>query len=148
MQMLGLNALISIARTWREWADPRLVVMVLNNRDLNMVTWEQRANTGDPRFPLSQEVPDFDYAGYAELLGLKGIRVDSEENIGEAWDLALAADRPCVLDMLADPNIPPLPPHITGDQAGSFLRALWKGDANAREVLLATARDWWTLRFQ
>lgn len=146
MQMIGLNALISIARSWRQWADPRLVVMVLNNRDLNMVTWEQRVNNGDPKFEASQEVTDFPYADYARLLGLKGLRIEDPEQIAAAWDEALSADRPFVLDMVTDPDVPPLPPHVTASQTGAFLKALWKGDPEARGTLLATAREWWAGR--
>lgn len=146
MQMIGLNALISIARSWRDWTDPRLVVMVLNNRDLNMVTWEQRVNNGDPRFEASQEVADVDYAGYARLLGLEGRRIEAPEQIAAAWDEALSADRPFVLDMVTDPDVPPLPPHVTAQQTGAFLKALWKGDSEARGTLFATAREWWAGR--
>jgi pyruvate dehydrogenase (quinone) len=76
MQMNGINGLITIAKYWQEWSDPRLIVLVLNNRDLNQVTWEQRAMAGDPKFAGSQSLPDFGYARYAESLGLIGVRVD------------------------------------------------------------------------
>jgi pyruvate dehydrogenase (quinone) len=98
MQMNCLNELITVAKYWQRWSDPRLVVLVLNNRDLNMVTWEQRALEGDPRFDASQDIPDFPYARYAELFGLEGIRVDAPEDVGPAWDAVLAADRPAVLE--------------------------------------------------
>jgi pyruvate dehydrogenase (quinone) len=124
MQMNGINELITVAKYWKEWTDPRLVVCVINNHDLNMVTWEQRVMEGDPKFEASQEVPDFAYAAYAELLGLKGIRVDTPEAIGAAWDAALAADRPCVVEFICDPEVPPLPPHITVEQAKNFMTSL------------------------
>lgn len=107
MQMNGISGLVTIAKVWREWGDPRLTVMVLNNGDLNQVTWEQRVMEGDPKFEPSQVVPDFPYAEYARLLGLGGIRVDRPEEIGRAWDQALGADRPTVLEMITDPNVPP-----------------------------------------
>src|SRR5439155_25104100 len=113
MQMNGLNELITIAKYWNEWSDPRLVVMVLNNHDLNQVTWEERAMAGDARFPASQNVPDFPYARFAESIGLLGIRVETPDAVGPAWDRALAADRPVVLEAITDPDVPPLPPHIT-----------------------------------
>jgi pyruvate dehydrogenase (quinone) len=124
MQMNGMNELITIAKYWREWSDPRLVICVLNNHDLNMVTWEQRVMAGDPKYDASQIVPEFNYAKYAESIGLKGIRVEKPEQIGAAWDAAFAADRPCVLDFCTDPEVPPLPPHITLDQAKKFMRSL------------------------
>jgi pyruvate dehydrogenase (quinone) len=124
MQMNGMNELITIGKYWREWSDPRLVVCVLNNHDLNMVTWEERVMAGDPRFEASQGVPEFNYAKYAESLGLKGIRVEKPDAIGAAWDAAFAADRPCVLDFRTDPEVPPLPPHITLDQAKKFMHSL------------------------
>jgi len=131
MQMNGINELITIAKYWREWSDPRLVVLVLNNRDLNQVTWEQRVFAGDPRFPGSQSIPDFPYARYADELGLMGIRVDRPDQIGDAWDRALSADRPALVEAITDPNVPPLPPHITLEQAKAFATSVWKGDADA-----------------
>ena len=111
MQMLGINGLITISKYWKRWKDPRLVIMVLHNNDLNQVTWEQRVMSGDPKFSGSQDVPDFPYAEYAKLLGLKGVYVNDPEKIGDAWDDVLSADRPAVLEVVTDPNVPPLPPH-------------------------------------
>jgi pyruvate dehydrogenase (quinone) len=132
MQMNGNSELITVAKYWRGWSDPRLIVLVLNNRDLNQVTWEQRAMEGDPRFDASQDVPDFPYARYAELLGLRGIRVEQPEQAGSAWDEALAADRPCVIEAVTDPEVPPLPPHITLEQARAFASALRRDPHRAR----------------
>ena len=123
-QMNGMNEMITIAKYWREWSDPRLIVCILNNRDLNMVTWEQRVLAGDPKFEDSQVLPSFPYATYAEDLGLKGIRVDTPDRVGPAWDEALRADRPCVLEFVTDPEVPPLPPHISGEQAKNFIKSL------------------------
>src|SRR5207253_6813676 len=123
-QMNGMNELITIAKYWREWSNPRLVICVLANRDLNMVTWEQRVLAGDPKFDASQDVPDFPCARYAESIGLKGIRVDRPERVGPAWDEALAADRPCVIEFITDPEVPPLPPHISPEQARNFIKSL------------------------
>ncbi len=142
MQMNGINGLVTIARDWKRWRNPSLVVMVLHNGDLNMVTWEERA-AGDPKFEDSQNLPPFPYAGYARMLGLHGIRVDQPDRIGAAWDEALAADRPVVLEMVTDPNVPPLPPHVNAKQARSYARALLSGDPQAVEVVVATAREWW-----
>jgi len=141
MQMNGINCLITISKYWKEWSDPRLIVMVLNNHDLNMVTWEQRAFEGDPKFEGSQNLPDFSYAGYAESLGLKGIKVNLPEEIGTAWDEALNADRPVVLDVLSDPDVPPLPPHISLDQAKAYAAVLLKGDPNERGIIRQTFRQ-------
>jgi pyruvate dehydrogenase (quinone) len=135
MQMNGINELITIAKYWRRWSDPRLVVVVLNNRDLNQVTWEQRALEGDPRFDAAQDIPDFPYARYAELVGLEGVRVDSPDQIGDAWDEVLAADRPAVLEAVTDPEVPPLPPHITFEQARHFLLSVARGDSGRRGMI-------------
>jgi pyruvate dehydrogenase (quinone) len=124
MLMNGMNELVTIAHYWKEWADPRLIIMVLANHDLNQVTWEQRVMSGDPKFKPSQEVPDFHFARYAELLGLVGIRVDKPEEIGPAWDQALAARRPVVIEAVTDPEVPTLPPHISFEQAMHFGEAL------------------------
>ncbi len=124
MQMLGINGLLSIARSWREWSDPRLVIIVLNNRDLNYVTWEQRAMVGFPRFAPSQEVPDFPYAAYAEMLGLQGSRIETPAQVGPALDAALSADRPVVIDALVDPDVPTLPPFLTTEQEEALRTAL------------------------
>jgi pyruvate dehydrogenase (quinone) len=135
MQMNGNAELVTIAKYWQRWHDPRLIVLVLNNRDLNQVTWEQRALAGDPKFEGTQSLPDFPYASYAEMVGLRGIRVDDPDHIGSAWDEALAADRPVVLEAITDPDVPPLPPHITLEQARSLTAALRKGDPNAAQVI-------------
>jgi pyruvate dehydrogenase (quinone) len=140
MQMNGLAELITIAKYWRRWADPRLIVMALNNRDLAYVTWEERVQAGDPKWEASQSLPDVPYADFAKSIGLAGRRVEDPEQVGQAWDEALAADRPFILDMVTDPNVPPIPPHITLKQARHFMGALVKGDAEARNVLVDTAR--------
>ena len=141
MQMNGLAELITIAKYRQRWADQRLIVMVLNNRDLNQVTWEQRAMSGDPKFSGSQSLPDVPYAHWAELLGLRGIRTDDPAQVGAAWDQALAADRPVVLEMVTDPEVPPLPPHITLEQAKSFAAAVRKGDPAARHFIGQSLRQ-------
>jgi pyruvate dehydrogenase (quinone) len=135
MQMNGINELITIAKYREQWVDQRLIVMVLNNRDLNQVTWEQRAMEGDAKFEGSQDLPDFPYARYAELLGLKGIRVDTAEQVGPAWDAALSSDRPVVLEAVTDPSVPPLPPHITIEQAKALGSALLAGDPDAKDIV-------------
>jgi pyruvate dehydrogenase (quinone) len=135
MQMNGQNELLSIAKYGEEWTDPRFVILVLNNRDLNMVTWEQRVMEGDPKFEASQELPDGRFAEYAELVGLRGLRVDRPEQVDSACDEALASDRPCVLDVHVDPNVPPLPPHISFEQAKNFVRSILRGDPDASAVI-------------
>src|SRR5579862_3705012 len=140
-QMNGMNEMITIAKYWQEWSDPRLVVLVLNNRDLNQVTWEQRAMEGDPKYEASQDVPDFPYARYADLIGLTGIRVDEPDQIAAAWSRALAADRPCVLEAVTDPDVPPLPPHITLDQARALTFALAKGDPDFGGIIRQSFRQ-------
>jgi pyruvate dehydrogenase (quinone) len=141
MQMNGNNGLITISKYWKEWKDPRLIVLVLNNHDLNQVTWEQRAMTGDPKLVASQEVPDFPYASYAESLGLRGIRVDHPDQIGAAWDRAFASDRPVVVEAVTDPEVPPLPPHITFKQASALTSALVKGDTGWRGIFRQAYRE-------
>ncbi len=128
MQMNGMAELITIKHYWEEWADPRLVVAVLHNDDLNQVTWEMRAMEGAPKFTESQVLPSVDYAGFASSLGLQGIAVDKPDDLGPAWDRALAADRPTLLDVRCDPNVPPIPPHATLDQMKDSGRAILKGD--------------------
>lgn len=135
MQMNGLNACITVAKYWKEWQDPRWITLVLNNRDLNQVTWEQRIMTGDIKFEASQDLPDFPYARFAEAAGLRGIRVNDPDQIGDAWDQALASDRPVVLEAMTDPDVPTLPPHITLQQAKNFASTLWKGDAEEAGIV-------------
>ncbi len=134
MQMLGNAALLTIAKYWKKWSDPRLVVMVVHNNDLNQVTWEQRVMAGDPKFEGSQNIPDFAYARYAELIGLTGIEVSRPEEIGPAWDRAFAADRPVVIDALCDPDVPPLPPHITFEQAKGYISSILGGDPDLKGI--------------
>jgi pyruvate dehydrogenase (quinone) len=125
---------VTIAKYWERWSDPRLVVLVLHNNDLNQVTWEQRVLEGDPKLEASQVLPDFPYARYAELLGLGAVRVDDPHAVGAAWDTALAADRPFVIEAITDPEVPPLPPSIRAEHAKGFASAL-RGDPAAREMV-------------
>ena len=135
MQMNGINGLIDAAHYHQRWSDPRLVVLVLNNGDLNQVTWEQRVLAGDPKLEASQRLPAFPFARYAELLGLVGVRVDSPDAVAGAWDEALGADRPAVLEAIVDPDVPPLPPHVRFEQAKSLAQALLKGDPATTDVV-------------
>ena len=141
MQMNNMAELITVAKYWCEWSCPSWVVCVFNNGDLNQVTWEQRVMEGDPKFNASQQIPDVPYHRFAELIGLRGIYVDSPDRLGSAWDEALTADRPVVLEVKTDPNVPPLPPHITLDQAKKFTSVLVKGDPEEGSVLIGTAKE-------
>jgi len=141
MQMNGNGELVTVAKYWERWSDPRLIVLVLNNHDLNQVTWEQRAAEGDPKFEAAQGLPDFPYAAYADLIGLRGIRVQTPEEIGPAWDAALSADRPVVIEAITDPEVPPLPPHITFEQAKALTSTLLKRDPGSRGIIRQTLRD-------
>jgi pyruvate dehydrogenase (quinone) len=141
MQMNGLSEMITIAKYWKTWADPRLVILVLNNRDLNQVTWEMRIESGERKFDSSQDLPDFPYAAYAEMLGFVGVRVDTREDVGAAWDRVLSADRPAVLEAVVDPNISIVPPHITFEQAKNLTSALVKNDPNELEVMVQSAKS-------
>jgi pyruvate dehydrogenase (quinone) len=116
-------------------------VLVLNNADLNFVTWEQRATRGDAKFQASQELPDFPYARYAELIGLQGIRVHAPDHVDPAWHMALNASRPVVIEAVVDADVPPLPPHITFDQAASLLSAILKGDPDAAGIIRQSMRE-------
>ncbi len=141
MQMNNMAELITVAKYWRQWQDPRWICLVLNNEDLNQVTWEQRVMEGDPKFDASQQVPDVPYHRFAELIGLKGLYVDDPDRIGAAWDDALAAGKPVVLEVKTDPEVPPLPPHVTLQQARQFAETLIKGDPRERGVIVETARQ-------
>jgi pyruvate dehydrogenase (quinone) len=136
MQMNGLAELITIKHYWEQWSDPRLIVAVLHNDDLNQVTWEMRAMEGAPKFTESQRLPDVDYAAFAASLGLQGIYIDKPSDLGPAWDRALAADRPTLLDVRVDPSVPPIPPHATFEQAKDAAKAILKGDEDRRSVIV------------
>ncbi len=141
MQMLGNNGLVTIAEHWQKWSDPRLIILVLHNNDLNQVTWEQRAMAGDPKFEGSQRLPDFPFARYAELLGLQGIQMHTPDDIVPGWEAALAADRPVLVEAMTDPEVPPLPPHISVKQAMSFASAIVKGDPGAVGMIKQSVKD-------
>ena len=141
MQTNGINGLITIAKYWNEWRNPQLIVLVLHNNDLNQVTWEQRIMNGDPKYSVSQDLPNFHYVPYAESLALKGIRVDRAEDLARVWDEALTAERPCVIDAIADPNVPPLPPHITFEQARKFTDALLHRDPDELQIVRQSMRQ-------
>ena len=141
MLMNGINELVTIANYWKEWSDPRLIVMVLANRDLNQVTWEQRVLAGDPKYQCSQIVPSFEFARYAAMVGLTGIRVDKTDQIGAAWEQALAAKRPVVLEAVTDPEVPTLPPHISFEQAKKFTRSMLKGEPHLGHMIKQTFKE-------
>jgi len=135
MQMNGMAELATIKHYWQQWSDPRLVVAILHNNDLNQVTWEMRAMAGSPKFPESQTLPDVDYAAFAASLGLQAIRVDKPDDVAPAWRRALAADRPTVLDVRVDPDVPPIPPHATFDQMKDAATAMLRGDEDRWGIL-------------
>ena len=141
MQMIGLNALIDIAFYADRWPNRTCVVCVLNNGDLNEVTWEQRAMAGDPRYEVSQTLPAFDYAAYGRSLGLKGIRVESPDDVRPAWEEALAHDGPVVYDAVTDPNVPPMPPQLRFETVRNMTRAFLRGDPAARDVIRHAVRQ-------
>ncbi|OXM60584.1 thiamine pyrophosphate-requiring protein [Amycolatopsis vastitatis] len=131
MQMNGLAELITIARYHTLWSDPRCVICVFHNNDLNQVTWELRAMGGAPKFEESQSLPDVDYAGFALSLGLAAVTVDKPDQLATAWDTVLTAGKPAVLDVRCDPDVPPIPPHATFEQVKSAAQAVLKGDPDA-----------------
>jgi len=141
MQMNNMAELITVAKYWRNWSDPRWIVCVFNNEDLNQVTWEQRVMEGDPKFKASQDIPNVPYHRFAELIGLQGIYVDRGDALAGAWEEALACRRPVVLEVKTDPEVPPLPPHITLKQALSFSETLIKGDPREGSMIKGTARQ-------
>ncbi len=141
MQMLGINGLITVAKYWKQWSNPQFVILVLNNRDLNMVTWEQRIMSGDAKFEGSQDVPDFPYDEYAKLLGLEGIRIDDPDNIEAALDHAMAARKPIVINAYTDPSVPPLPPHISFTEMKNFASAIFKGDENSWDLIKESIKN-------
>jgi pyruvate dehydrogenase (quinone) len=141
MQMNGLNACITVAKYWKEWSDPRLVVLVLNNQDLNMVTWEQRAMVGDPRYDASQGVPDIPYAEYAKLLGFDGIKIDDPKKLADGLDWAFSVHRPVLIEACTDPSVPMLPPHIHYKEMKAFGSAMTGGDSKTWDVIKQTYKD-------
>ena len=141
MQMNGNSELITVQQYWRRWSNPCFVVMVLVNHDLNQVTWEQRVLVGDPKYREAQNVIDFPYARYAELLGFEGIRVERPEQIGSAWERAFTSQRPVLLEVLSDPEVPPLPPHITFEQAKAYTSSLMKGDPRGWRMIKNSVRQ-------
>ena len=141
MQMLGNNGIITISKYWKRWSDPRLMIVVLNNRDLNQVTWEQRVMEGNPKFEASQDVPDFPYAEYAKMLGLDGIKIDKEEDIVPSLEYAFKLNRPVIIDVYTDPSVPPLPPHISFKQAKNFMFSMTKGDPDAWDMIKQSWKD-------
>lgn len=141
MQMNGMNELLTVGKYWHKWADPRFVVLVLHNNDLNQVTWEQRAMSGDPKFSVTQDIPDFDYARFAEMCGLEGIRVDDPDGIARAWEQAFSAARPTVIDAVVSADVPPIPPHIEWKQAKSLMSAMLQGDPDLGGIVRQSTKQ-------
>jgi pyruvate dehydrogenase (quinone) len=136
MQMNGMAELLTIARYRERWDDQRLVVAVLHNNDLNQVTWELRAMGGAPKFEESQVLPDLSYADFASSIGLDGITVRDPNDLGPAWERALESSGPTVLDVHCDPEVPPIPPHATLEEAVSMVEAVLKGDRSSLHLMM------------
>ena len=141
MQMNNMAELITVQKHWRQWSNPVWICCVFNNEDLNQVTWEQRAMLGVPKFDATQQIPNVPYAKFAELIGLKGIYVDDPDDLGAAWDAALASDRPVVIEVKTDPEVPPLPPHISFEQARRFMSSMAGGDSGGAHMVAESARQ-------
>lgn len=141
MQMNNMAELITVAKYWRQWKSPKWICAVFNNEDLNQVTWEQRVMEGDPKFEASQNIPDVPYHLFAISIGLKGIFVDREEDVADAWEKALASDTPVLIEFKTDPDVPPLPPHIKLEQAKKFASTLLQGDPDEAGVIVQTAKQ-------
>jgi pyruvate dehydrogenase (quinone) len=141
MQMSNMAELITVSKYWQRWSDPRWIVCVFNNQDLNQVTWEQRIMQGDPKFDATQQIPDVPYHRFGQLIGLKGIFCDEPDRVGAAWEEALAADRPVVLEFKTDPEVPPLPSHITFEEARNFLSTIVEGDPKEGSMIAGAARQ-------
>lgn len=141
MQMNGLNELITVGKYWRKWSDPRLIFLVLNNRDLNQVSWEMRIEAGNPKLNTTQDLPDFPYATYAESIGLKGIRVDNPNSVASAWETALSADRPVLFEAYVSGDVPTIPSHITFEQAKTYTSALMKGDPSEGKIIKQSVKN-------
>ena len=141
MQMSNLAELVTVQKYWRQWSDPRWICCVFNNEDLNQVTWEQRVMEGNPKFDATQAIPNVPYARFAESIGLRGIYVDDPDELAKAWTDALSSDRPVVLEVKTDPEVPPLPPHISFEQAKGFVSMLAKGDSAQAGVVKGTVRQ-------
>ena len=141
VQMLGLNEFITVSKYWKQWSNPTLIFIVFNNRDLNQVSWEMRIEEGNPRLPMTQQIPDFPYDTFAESIGLTGIRVDKPEDLKGAFERAFAASTPVVMNVYTSPNVETLPPHISFEQARNFGFTLLKGDPNEGGILKESVKS-------
>jgi pyruvate dehydrogenase (quinone) len=94
-----------------------------------------RIESGNPKLPATQDLPDFPYAHFAESIGLKGVRVDRPEDVHAAWQAALSADRPVILEAYTSGDVPTLPPHISLEQAKNYTSALLKGDPDESNII-------------
>jgi pyruvate dehydrogenase (quinone) len=141
MQMNNMAELITISKYWKRWANSQLVVCVFNNEDLNQVTWEQRVMEGDPKFEATQQIPNVPYHQFAELIGLKGIYCAEPDCVAAVWEEALECDRPVVLEFKTDPEVPPIPPHITLKSAKNFMSTMLSGDPNQGAMIAGTMRQ-------
>jgi pyruvate dehydrogenase (quinone) len=141
MQMNNMAELITVAKYWRQWTSPTWICAVWNNEDLNQVTWEQRVIEGNPKFEASQNIPNVPYHRFAELIGMRGIYIDRPENVATAWEDAFRSDRPVLLEFKTDPEVPPLPPHITLEQAKRFTSALLQVDPAESSIVANAARQ-------
>jgi pyruvate dehydrogenase (quinone) len=145
-EMLGMNELLTVNRYRDELLakNPTLVFAVLVNEDLNQVSFEQRVLSADPKNPYTQTLPYVPAAEFAKLLGLEGIKVTRPEDVGPAWDRALASDRPVLLEFVTDPQIPPLPPHVRPQMLKKTIKGLTGGDEDAAGIAVKGFKGKWS----
>jgi pyruvate dehydrogenase (quinone) len=138
-QMLGMNELITVKKYMKQWTNPQFIVIVLHNDDLAQVSWEMRTEDGNPVWRGSQDVESVDYAGWAELLGFKGIRLKEDDLAAAAVEEALAHQGVTVIDDYVTRNAPPLPPKISKEYRDNMVKAMLKGDPLAVPTLVDSA---------
>ncbi|PZE25689.1 thiamine pyrophosphate-requiring protein [Curtobacterium sp. MCBD17_028] len=138
-QMLGMNELITVKKYMQQWETKQFIIVVMHNDDLAQVSWEMRTEDGNPLWRGSQDVESMDYAGYAELLGFRGVQVRSDDQVESAVAEAFAHDGVTLIDAYVSRNVPPLPPHITREYALNTAKSLLKGDPMEAGVIRDSA---------
>ncbi|MDW0173436.1 MAG: thiamine pyrophosphate-binding protein [Nitrososphaeraceae archaeon] len=135
----GFTMLMSEFATAVQYQLP-IKVIVLNNKILGMIRWEQMAFLGNPEYGI--EFSQIDFVKIAEACGGKGFSVTKMKEVKPVIHEALMEKNvPVIVDAHVDPFEAPLPPKISMEFVRNIAKAFTKGQPYAKEIGLTLSID-------
>jgi pyruvate dehydrogenase (quinone) len=114
-------------------------VFVNNNGALGQILWEQMV-LGYPEFGVRFQRP-MSFAPFAQSCGGLGLRVEKAGEVEPAVREALAHPGPALVDVMVNPDEPPLPGKVTYEQAKGFAQAWLRGQPRKATMATTLFRD-------